>query len=182
MIIGLVGPMASGKGVVSQYIQDNYQAGYHRFSHMLRDVVRRLGIEESRENLQKISICLRENFGQNLMAHAIKHEVENDDKEIVMIDGIRREGDVTYLKELPNFILVYIDSDIKTRYDRTITRAENATDKDKTFEQFENDHLADTETTIPPLKEISHEVIDNDGSLEELYEKFDNIIKKHNEN
>jgi dephospho-CoA kinase len=55
-IIGFVGPMASGKGAASDYLRKKHDAGYHRFSTMIRDVMRRLDIEDSRENMQKLSV------------------------------------------------------------------------------------------------------------------------------
>jgi dephospho-CoA kinase len=177
-IIGFVGPMASGKGAASDYLRKKHDAGYHRFSTMIRDVMRRLDIEDSRENMQKLSLMLRQTFGQDLFAKAIKAEVESDPHDIVVIDGIRREGDVVYLRDLPNFILVYIDADIHTRYDRVVRRAENASDKDKTFEQFEKDHEADTEMTIPPLKNLAQVIIENNGTFEDFHQKIEALISK----
>lgn len=179
IIIGLVGPIASGKGAISDYLKQKYNAGYHRFSNIMRDLIKRLGLPESRENLQQISICLRRDFGEDLFARAIKAEVENDEHEIVVVDGIRRQSDITFLRELPNFILIYIDADIQTRYQRTVKREENASDAEKTFEQFMAESNAATETSIPELKSLATEEIDNNGTLEELYEKIEIIIQKH---
>jgi len=58
LIIGLVGPLASGKGVVKDYICEKYQAKSYKFSNTIRDVLKRLHIPISRENMQNISVDL----------------------------------------------------------------------------------------------------------------------------
>ncbi len=179
IVIGLAGPIASGKGVACDYLKTKYHAGYHRFSTMIRDVIRRLYIEESRENMQKLSLVLRQTFGQDLFAQALNKEIIQDENEVICVDGIRREEDITYLKKLDNFVFIYIDADVKTRYERTVNRAENASDHNKTYEQFVTDHSADTEMTIPPLKQFANELIENNGTMEELERKIDEIVEKY---
>ena len=66
IILGLAGEMASGKGTVAKYAATKYGAKSWRFSTMLRDVLDRLLLEQSRDNLQNLSTVLRQNFGEEL--------------------------------------------------------------------------------------------------------------------
>jgi dephospho-CoA kinase len=178
LIIGLAGEISSGKGTVAKYIKDKYSGSTFRFSTMLRDVLDRLYIQQTRESTSHLSTLLRQFFGEDIMAKVMYNDVKNDENPIVVIDGVRRQADIKYLKELPEFKLVFIDALIKNRYDRIQTRGENADDNKKTFEEFKNDHRLETELQISDLKNISDFVIDNNGNKEELYEKVSDLIDK----
>jgi dephospho-CoA kinase len=178
IILGLAGEIASGKGTVAKYINEKYFGSSHRFSTMLRDVARRMYMEESRENIQKISTLFRKNFSDDLMSKVIYHDVENDSHEHIVVDGVRRVPDIDYLKKLPGFKLVYIEADIEKRYERLTKRGENTDDNSKSFEEFKKDHERETELRIKDLKNIADFVVDNNGTFEELYAQIDKIISQ----
>lgn len=178
-ILGLAGEIASGKGTTAQYIIDKYNGSSHRFSTMLRDVARRMYLEENRENLQKLSTIFRQNFHDDLLSMVIAKDVENDKYEIIAIDGVRRLADISYLKKIDGFKLVYIEADIKKRFDRITKRGENTDDTKKTFGEFEKDHKREAELQIKELKNHADYVIDNNGNFDDLYRKIDKIIEKH---
>ena len=176
IILGLVGEIASGKGTAARYLGEKYNARTYRFSTPLRDVLKRLYLEESRDNLQEVSRILREKFGQELLAKIITEDVKRDDGEIIVIDGIRREQDIKYLRELPEFKLINIKVDIKTRYERVIERSENTDDKTKTFEEFLKEAQAESEMEIPKVVATSDIVIDNSSDVENLIKQIDAIL------
>ena len=175
-ILGLAGEMASGKGTVADYLKNRHQASVHHFSTMLRDILNRLHLEQTRENMQKLSTSLRQTFGEDTMARVIAEDVKKDNSKIIVIDCVRRPDDIKYLKQNPDFKLVYIKADMKKRYERIIKRSENSDDQNKTFEQFKKEHLAEPELQIKKLEEHSHIIIDNNGTMDELYRQVDAII------
>jgi dephospho-CoA kinase len=132
-----------------------------------------------RENLQTISTALRQTFGEDLLAKAIAKDAQSLDSDVVVIDGVRRMTDIGHLIKLDHFVLVSIDADPKTRYERLILRNENEDDKSKTFQGFLDDHKIETEITIPEVMGYAKEKIDNNGSAEDLYKQIDEIIKKY---
>ncbi|MBI4812109.1 AAA family ATPase [Candidatus Falkowbacteria bacterium] len=176
IIIGLVGELAAGKGTIVKYLEEKYGAASYRFSTPLRDVLERLHLEINRKNMQDVSRILREYFGQNLLAKTIAEDAKNDSNKVIAVDGVRRPADIEYLSKLPEFKLVYITADVKIRYERLLKRGENAGDKNKTFEQFLRDHEAETEILIPKIGKEADYKIDNNGTLEKLYEQIDEII------
>jgi len=178
IILGLAGEIASGKGTVAKYITDELKGSSHRFSTALRDVAKRMYLEENRENLQKISTIFRENFHGNVLSEVIYHDVENDNHEIIAIDGVRRMADIEFLKKLPEFKLVYVDADMEKRYERIVKRGENVDDNSKTFEEFKKDHEREAELQIKDLKSEADFVIDNNRSFEDLYRQISEIIEK----
>ncbi len=176
MIIGLAGEMGSGKGTVAQYLVEHKGASVHRFSTMLRDVLTRMHIEQTRENLQALSKILRETYGQDTFARVIAEDVKADAAPLVIVDGVRRESDIVYLRDNPVFHLVFIDTDLRTRYERIIRRAENADDQGKTFAQFVEESRADAEVQIAALKDVADIVINNNGTVADLHRQVDAFL------
>ncbi|MFZ3011537.1 MAG: AAA family ATPase [Minisyncoccia bacterium] len=178
IILGLVGPLACGKETVKKYLAEKYGAKDCKFSTILRDVLNRTAVPVSRENLQNLSTILRANFGEDLLAKAIAMDASKLDADIVVIDGVRRPTDIAHLNELPNFFLVKIDADPKSRYERMVRRNENEGDDKKTFEQFLKDHEAEADRMVPSVMATAKHAINNDGSFEDLYKQVDELIKK----
>jgi len=178
-IFGFVGLIASGKGTAAKYLAKKYQASTHRFSTSLREVLRRLYLEENRDNLITLSECLRKNFGQDLLAKIITQDALKDKKRIIVVEGIRRLDDIKYLSKLPNFILVEIVADSKIRYQRLIERGENTDDNTKTYQEFLADHKKPTEITIAKVIKLAQEKINNNGSEKDTQKQLDKLVKKY---
>jgi dephospho-CoA kinase len=176
IIIGLVGGLAAGKGTIAQYAKEKYSASTHRFSTMLRDVLNRLYLNISRENMQLLSTILRKNFGEDLMAKVIAKDVEADTSQVVIVDGVRRFADIKYLRQIDGFILARVVADVNTRYQRLTQRGENEDDKNKTLEQFVEDHKKEADLEIPAVMDEADLEIDNNGNLDDLYSQLDKII------
>lgn len=176
-IFGIAGEIGAGKGTVAAYLQEKFGANKRAFSDSLKDVADRMHLEKNRENLQKISTIFRENFHDNILSEVVFFDAKNDKAEIVAIDGVRRKADIEFFKDIPGFKLVYVEAEMKTRYERIIQRGEKSDDNSKTFEEFEKDHLREAEKEIRDLKQIADFVIDNNGSFQDLYKKIDEIIK-----
>ena len=178
IILGITGEMACGKGTAAKYLAEKYQAKSFRFSTMLRDVTRRMHQEESRDNLQNISTCLRQCFGEDILAKVMAEDVKKDESEIIVIDGVRRLPDIKYLREIKGFKLIYIETDLEKRYERIVKRGENSDDSNKTFAEFKLDQEKEAEQQIRGLKFEASFVVDNNGSFEDLYKQLNNIIQK----
>ena len=178
IIIGLVGSLASGKETAKKYLAEKYDAKDCRFSSILRDILERAALPNSRDNLQKLSTVLRENFGENLLAKAIAMDASKLEADIVVIDGVRRFTDIEHLNELENFILVKIDADSKIRYERMKARNENHGDDKKTFEEFLEDHMKEADKQIPEVMKTAKHSIDNSETFDDLYKQIDEIIQK----
>jgi dephospho-CoA kinase len=179
LILGVVGEMSSGKGVVAKHVTANYNAGSHKFSQILRDILDRVYVQQSRQNIAALSLALRKNFGEDVLAKSMYHDVQNDTHDIVVIDGVRRLEDISYLRELPEFKLVFINADMETCYERSVKRGENDGDTTKTFEEFRRDHEADADARIVDMKNYANHIIENDGTYQELYAQVDGIIKQN---
>lgn len=178
LIIGFVGEIASGKGTACDYLIENHKAGYYRFSTIMRDILDRLHMPQSRENMQKLSTTLRQNFSEDIFAQVIAEDVKQDQSNIICVDGIRRPADIKYLAKLDNFHLIHLAADERIRYERIIQRSENTDDQNKTFEQFQKDQQQETELSIPLVVAQAERKITNDETKESLYQKLEDLVKE----
>lgn len=177
IILGITGEIASGKGTVAKHIEEKHGGSSHRFSTALRDVARRMHLEESRENLQKISTIFRANFNDDILSMVVCRDAEADTHQIMAIDGVRRMEDIKYLKNLEGFKLIYIEANIDIRYHRIVNRRENTDDAHKPYSEFVADHTREAESQIKDLKNYADFVVNNEGTFLELYHQVDKIIK-----
>lgn len=179
IIFGFSGLLSSGKGTAAKYLEEKYRASTYRFSTMLRDILNRIYVEQTRDNLIKLSEILRSAFGEDTLAKTIAKDAENDSNPIIVVEGIRRLADISYLQKLPNFILVEIFANPQIRYERLVKRGENADDNTKTYEQFLADHQRSTELSILDVIKEAKEKLNNNGDLESMQQQIDALIKKY---
>ncbi|MFA5062410.1 MAG: AAA family ATPase [Patescibacteria group bacterium] len=171
------GLMASGKDTAAEYLEKKYNASIFSFTTMLNDALDRFYLEHNRDNLVKMSEIIRNAYGEDAMAKTMGKDVENADSNFIVISNARRLADIEYLSKMPNFVLIKIEADIKTRYQRLSTRNQKADDQTKTFEQFVADHQRSTEVSILEIMKHATVTINNDGDLDNLYKQLDNLIK-----
>lgn len=178
IIFGLISEMAGGKDTAKKYLEKNYQAESCRFSSIMRDILDRLYLEQSRVNIQRLSTSLRQTYGEDILARTIASEVNNLRANLVVVDGVRRPADIKYLSELNNFYLVAIKTSPELRYQRLVKRAENPGDADKTWEGFLADHKTEADKEIASLMTKANYFLDNNGNLAALYLQIDKLIKE----
>lgn len=177
IILGITGEMASGKDTVTRYLVEKYGAKQYRFSDPLRDILDRLHLPQTRDYLSALSHHLRKAFGEDILAHVIENDAKHDQHELIVIDGIRRLSDIDLVRKMPEFTLIYVEADMERRYNRLTGRRQNADDPTKTFEEFKQDHLLETELTVPPMRVEAKHIVNNDGTLEELHAQADRVIE-----
>ena len=175
-IIGITGPIASGKGTAAAYLEKVHGAANFRYSTMLRDILRRLHIPETRTNIVNMSVALRGAYGEDQLAKTMAEDIKSSSHSLIVIEGIRRKEDLMHISNIPGFTLVSIDAPQKTRHSRLCQRRENEDDATKTFADFLLDHQKPTEITIPEVMAKATKNIDNSGNLAALYSQLDTLV------
>ncbi len=176
IILGIAGEIASGKDTVGRYLAEKHGALSLRFSQPLRDILDRLKMGQSRENMSKLSLYLRKAFGEDVLSKVIIEDAKESENDFVVVDGVRRLPDILHMESDGHFYFAYIEADPEKRYQRLTKRRQNVDDATKTAVQFEKDAKLETETQIRDLKDRAEFVIRNDGTLEELYAQVDSIV------
>ncbi len=166
-VIGLCGPIASGKTEAGKYIE---KSGYKyiRYSKVISDYIEEIGETISRKTLQSWGEKIYNEFGQYWLNNRLIKNLTT--QEYIVIDGVRHMEDMTFLKEefYNNFILIYIESDYETRVSRY---------NDKNNDKYDEIVSHNVEKSIPRLKNKADYIIKNNSTLEDLYNKIDLLIK-----
>lgn len=178
IVIGLAGQISSGKDTIADYIAKKYGGVSMSFSKPLRDILGRAYLPISRANMVWLAQTFIDHFGGDVISNIIGKEIEESNKKIFILPNIRREDDMSYFKEWSGYVLVGINTDTKTCYDRLIKRSQNVDDQTKTWEEFQKDLQLSTEVSIDGLIKKAQIKVDNNGSFEELYKQIDEMMEK----
>lgn len=176
MIIGLVGEKLAGKDTVANYLVEKYEASHFRFTHILDEILETLNLPISRQNEIDLGLGLRKVFGEHVLVDALGKRAKEAWTSLIVVNGIRMD-EMEVVKQWPDAIIVYVTAPLQIRFDRYQKRREKADDAQLNFEQFTKAEQGPTEARIPELGSKADYRIDNVGSLEELYKKFDDLIK-----
>lgn len=178
LIIGFVGQAGSGKGTAAHILQEKYGAVVFTFSDILTDILNRLFLPSSRDNLVNMSITLRQGFGQNILAKAMGRQIENSTADIVVVDGIRRLEDIEDLTTNPNFHLIEISVDPKVRFERLKKRNQKPGESEMTWEDFLAVGQKETELTIAKVAEQAPIKLNNEGDIQGLEKQLDELVSQ----
>lgn len=184
MIIGITGTYGAGKGAVVEHLVKVKGFKHLSVGGFLAEEVKRSGGEVNRQSLINAGNRLRNSFGAGYLVEELLKRAKELGEDVI-IESIRTEGEVEKLKKSGG-ILFGINADRKTRYERIVARG---SEKDKvSFEEFcesEDREMESADSSKQNLKkclEMADFRLENDGSLEELHQKVEeilNIIKKN---
>jgi dephospho-CoA kinase len=173
MIIGITGTNGSGKGTIVKYLEEN---GFRHFSarKLLLSHVKE-GQPANRDTLIVIADKLRKEHGPSYIAETLFEQAQKYPNAV--IESLRAIGEIEALREKGNFMLLAIDADQKTRYDRICAR-KSATDH-ITFKEFckqedlEMNNNEPFKQNISACIKLADMVLTNEGTIQELREKLD---------
>jgi dephospho-CoA kinase len=181
-LIGLVGPLACGKGVVADYLIKQY--GYVSFSlsFIVHDEVKKRGITNyTRSNLQDVGDELRKKEGEGVLAKRALEHLKTLGAEKIIIEGIRNPGEVAFLRTIPGFYLIAVDALREVRYRRVIERGKPWDPKDwETFEKVDGRDSGDGDNTkgqqVRRCMELADAHIENNNDLKQVYAAVERIL------
>ena len=179
IIFGVIGRNGAGKSTICDYLSDQ---GFSVVS--LSDIVRseadKQGLNHTRENLIQIGTELKRDEGLDVLAKRSFNEIiEKSKKKKIVFDSIRLPEEVVFFKS-HGAILLGIDAPVETRYTR-VSKRKKETDQ-QSYELFKQLDLHEYEgksggQNIKATFQLSDYVIDNDGDLENVHLKIDNILE-----
>lgn len=178
MFIGLTGTLASGKGVIADFLKEKGFA-YFSLGDELRNIAKLRGIELTRKNLQDLGNELRNKLGGGAIAELISKRIKEEKYNDAVIDSIRNPDEIEVLKKLDNFFLVSIDAPWIFRFERMKNR--NRESDPKTPEDFlkveERDFGEEDEKgqQVRKCMKLADFIFYNDGSMEETRIKVENL-------
>jgi dephospho-CoA kinase len=180
-VIGIVGPIACGKGIVVDYLKQKHEYISFSLSSILHDELKKRGVTLfTRTTLQDLGDELRKNEGDGVLAkRAIKtlnpkHYTLNPK---IIIEGIRNPGEVHYLRTIPGFFLIAVDAQKEIRYQRVLKRGKPWDPKDwESFISVDGRDGGDEKNTngqqVRKCMELADIRIENNGNMNELMNKL----------
>ncbi len=178
VVIGLVGPIASGKGFLAEYLVAN---GFVHFSlsDRVREEVDGRGLKRERKILQDVGNDLRNNFGASVLARRTV-ELIDDEVELVVIEGIRNPMEVDYLKAILGITIIGVDADRELRLgwylERAKSRGEDGVMAEDFYRADERDQGKGEDLSGQQGRmcmEMADHVVINDGTDRFLRESMD---------
>ena len=182
IVFGLTGKNASGKGTVAEILKKK-NFTYHSLSDSLRDELKSLKKEETRENLIDIGNKLRQKGGPGVLADKLIPKLNSENNHIV--DSIRNPLEVISLRKetlLRRFFLISVDANARLRYDRLCSRGRIG-DTDS-WEKFVEQEKKEENNDDPNKQQLSKTMrmadyeIDNSGTLKDLEERVKIILSE----
>jgi dephospho-CoA kinase len=127
MVIGLTGPIASGKGLAVQAITEEFPDGEvhsELLSDYIREVVRADGKSLTRDTLREAGNALREEDGPGAWAQRMLNNLDLRGG-ILLVDSIRNPGEIEVLRKMfgDKLMVMATDAPLEDRIERVISRA-----------------------------------------------------------
>jgi dephospho-CoA kinase len=173
-VVGLIGRIASGKTIVSEYLVSEKGARYYRFSDVLKDLLLRVHKPNNRENLQNIGLAIRKVFGDGILAQALREDIAADKSGLIVVDGIRYQDEFDMVKGLGG-IVIFVTAPQRMRYERVIKRATRGEAR-ISLEEFQRSEEKETERFIDLLGSKADIIIENTGSIADLKKRVESAV------
>lgn len=180
MILGITGSFGAGKGAVVDYLVQ--KKGFVHFaarSFIIKEIERR-GLPIDRDSMAMVANDLRAEHGPTYVMECLLKEAEASGKDAV-IESLRAVAEAQFIQQEGGIVLG-IDAPAEIRFDRVIRRA-SETDH-VTFEKWVEQEKKEMNPGDPTKQDIfgalkiSDMIIQNDGTLEELYSKIDSVLEQ----
>lgn len=175
-IVGIIGQRLSGKDEIGEYLVKKYGAYHIKYSNILDEILDILDMPKSRRNEIDVGMAMRAAFHEGVLNRAIKKKIAQAKNNVKVINGIRFLDEFENAKNMgAKFIYVTAPQDIL--YQRFLSRNQKADDMSLSAREFANLENEPTETKIADLGKQCDFKIENTASLEELYQKVDEIME-----
>lgn len=184
MILGITGTNGAGKGTVVDYLVKEKGFKHFSASGLIIEEITKRKMPVNRDMMIAVANDLRTKFGAGFIVEELLRRVEKCQKEVI-IESIRTLGEVEKLKNIGG-ILLAVDAEQRLRYERILFRGGN---KDKvSFEEFVRQEKGEMESGDPSkqnlltCKKAADYLIENNGMINELNQKLDELLVKINGN
>ncbi|MDB5258921.1 MAG: hypothetical protein JWO73_129 [Candidatus Taylorbacteria bacterium] len=181
IIIGVTGTNGSGKGELTSHLTTK-GFGFYSVRDFLVEEIEKRGLPVERPSMKAVADDLRTRFGASHIIESLYRRAEKSGKNAV-IESVRTMGEVGFLKQQENFLLVAVDADLKIRYKRAVLR-KSATDN-VTFEKFAAQQEVEMKSDDPARMSLSDCIkaadvlLMNDGTMGEFRAQIDEKLSEY---
>ena len=179
VVVGVVGPIASGKGELVKTLEIKGFARYS-LSERIREELVKQGFEETRENLQDMGDKLRHRYGDDALVLSTLEKVSKSGKRVV-IESIRNPAEIVSLRQYLDAFILGISASQEKRFEHILARGRDG--DPETWEEFKalDDReiaiQAESSQQVEKCLKMADRVIQNEGTLEDLRESIEGVLQ-----
>lgn len=151
-----------------------------RLGDIVREEVRRRGLEITVENQEHTARAMRADYGQDIVSRRMLEKVEKLPEQLVCVEGLRDMHEIRYFQPRVRLFLVVVEVRDAVRWERLRARS-NERDPVGTREQYEERIRKENERGMKEVTAyagVPRFVIDNSGTREALARKVDAVLKE----
>jgi dCMP deaminase len=181
MILGVSGLNGAGKGEVVRFLEERSFYALS-LSDVIREELRRQGLEETRERMIETGNAMRAAEGPGGLAERLAGQLAPDRNYV--IDSVRHPAEVDLLRvRTRRFKLIWVEADEAGRFERIRARGRGGDPASlEELRALESRELASADPAAQQLlavREIADFVVQNDGSIEELRRSVHGILAEN---
>ncbi len=175
-VIGIVGPIGSGKDTAADYIAQKYGYIVFSFRDMIAELMKKEGIEPNRENMQAFSREKRDAEGEDVFSKALLNKITVSKCEKALVKELRTAGDVKTLKGhfKSGMKIIKVAAPETLRFERM--KARQRLGDPKTIEEFRAQEKREEEIGYTKAFNFTDFIVFNTGTKEDLYAQIDKTM------
>jgi dephospho-CoA kinase len=187
LIIGIVSKISAGRSTAINYLTKKHGFIVFTLSAKLKEIAREDGMTSERSKLQELGNKLRERYGPAYLAEQLRSSrnwIENKHS-LVIVDAFKQRDEVKEFEKQRRFYLIGIDAPDDRRREWERMRQETGDRKDQVpFNEVDQkdrglgDNVKRQDQNVTDVMNLSREIIYNDGTKEEFYQKLDEMLKR----
>ena len=180
VVIGVVGPMASGKGVFVQRISD---LGYipYSLSNIIRDTADLLQLPHDREILQDVGDLLRRHAGNAVLAERTIGRILASTDKYNVVESIRHPDEVYALRKVFGAKIIAVDASFEKRFE--LINIRNRKGDPHSWEDFliaANRDLGigqeESGQRVRDCLRLADYTIGNEGTLDQFHSEINKVL------
>ena len=180
-VIGITGTLGAGKGTVVEHLVKNHGFRHYSVREFLLEEIKKQGLPPNRDSMVKVANALRaQHTPYYIIAELYKRAIQEGENAV--IESIRTPGEIAFLRQQENFILIAVDADPYLRYERI--RQRNSETDHIDFETFVENERREMSATDPNKQNLQKciQMADfkfmNNGTIKELIYQVDEKLFK----
>ena len=175
-IIGIIGPKLAGKNTAAEYISDRLEIPFYTISDTLKEMAALRNLPQTRDNLIILGNELATEKGEEYLSKEILEKI----RYAGIIVGMRQLGQIQYLKENSNLVLISIDASPKIRFERA--NEGKRTGEAENFDDFVGKEIEENSGNniqrVFECMKLSDYDIENNSTKNNLYKPLEKVLEK----
>jgi dephospho-CoA kinase len=181
-VIGAIGLNGSGKDEIVNHLNSKYGIPLISVGDIVREIAAKDNIEPTRDNLDNITKRYFKQYGDGYFLKLVVEKIKLNKWQVAGISGIRSPSDIKIMRDAfgEDFVLVNVSvTHPQIRYERTLKRGSK---RDlQSYEDFlRQDKTSEELFHIRETIELADYSLNNDGTLDDLHNQLDTLIKEYN--